>query len=71
MKGLAIADIERITAKLKPCKDFFMVIHPRTHYILKVLSARFEYKHQQWIKRWEKWSGKKYVEVEGELGYFG
>ena len=49
---------------------YYMCIHPRTHYLLKVLSARAKYKHRRWIPRWEGWSGKEYIEVEGELGVF-
>lgn len=64
-------------AKLKECARIlkesavrrdYIIIHPAAHYQLKVLSARAKYRHGRWIPRWEKWSGKKYIEVEGEFG---
>ncbi len=47
---------------------YYMMVHPSSYYSLKVIIARDSYKHKQWIPRWERWSGRKYIEVEGELG---
>ena len=62
--------------KLLVCRDELRQIpqqgiifaHPDQHYALSVLSARAKWKHEQWIPRWERWSGEKHVEIEGELG---
>jgi hypothetical protein len=50
-------------------KEMYVVLmHPNQNYALKTILARDRYKHEMHIKRWERWSGKKYIEVEGELG---
>lgn len=69
--SLTTLDLQAIHEQFKPISDdFWMVIHPDQHYALLVISARHKWKHEQWIPRWERWSGRKYVEVEGELGYW-
>lgn len=73
MKKLTLANLRQIASALKrDAKDgyYFTILRPDTHYALKVLTARTKYRHERWIPRWEKWSGRKYVEIKGEFGYW-
>lgn len=53
-------------------KYFFISVHPRQMYQLKVITAKGEYKHQRHVERYDRWAksqGKPpHLEVEGELG---
>ena len=51
---------------------FCMMLHPRPYYLLKVITARAEYKHRRWVERYNKWRASRneppYQEIEGEVG---
>ncbi|MFH1717515.1 MAG: hypothetical protein ABIF19_09215 [Planctomycetota bacterium] len=34
---------------------YIIAMHPRTHYLLKVMLARAGYKHARWVKRYNRW----------------
>ncbi len=44
-------------------------MHPSQHYALKVMAARWKYKHQRWVERFNKWRASRgespYQEIEG------
>lgn len=56
-------------------KYYIMLMHPKQKYALDVIGARTKYKHERWLKRYNKWAktqGKPpFQMVEGELGELG
>ena len=56
-------------------KHYFAFVHPRTLYLLKVLTARANWYHDLWVKRYNLWRASRgespYQEIEGEIGTFG
>ena len=32
--------------------DLYICIHPVQHYCLRVIFARWRYKHESWLRRW-------------------
>lgn len=54
-------------------KEYYVVMmHPYQAYQLKVISARDKYKHEQWVKRYNRWRTSRgealYQEIKGEIG---
>ena len=39
-------------------KYYIMRLHPIQEYRLEVIEARDNYKHQRWLERYNRWSGK-------------
>lgn len=52
----------------------YLIMHPRSYYLLMVLLARAKYKHKQWVIRYNQWRESRgelpYQETEGEIGTF-
>ena len=69
--ALTVADIEKVRecmerGRIQPINGkYIMYMHPKQHYDLKVVFAKDKYRHEMHVKRWEAWSGKEYVEIEG------
>lgn len=53
-------------------KYFVVIMHPQQKYDLDVMIARDKYKHEQWLKRYDRWAQSQgrppYQEIEGEVG---
>ena len=66
-------EIKPITIEGK--KYLCVIMHPETHYRLKVLLARSKYKHEQWIARYNRWRAGRgeslYEEIEPQVGTLG